>query len=85
MKQFRVGSKIQWKWAGSTILGTVEEIFKESVTKIIKTKKITRHGSPEKPAYLVRSESGNLALKLLSEIQPREVKAKNTTKLKIFS
>jgi hypothetical protein len=56
---------------GSVIDGVIEEIFAEPVVKMIKGKRIKRNGSPEKPAYLVRSEAGNIALKLLTEIQPR--------------
>ena len=51
--------------------GVVEEIYFESISKVIKGKTITRHGSKEKPAYLVRSEAGNIALKLETELMPR--------------
>lgn len=70
MKSYAKNSKVEWKWAGNTITGTIVEIFTESVTKDIKGKKITRHGSPEKPAYLVCSDAGNLALKLATELNP---------------
>jgi hypothetical protein len=69
MEKFKKNAKVEWQWAGSVISGTVEEIFTESVTKEIKGKKITRHGTPEKPAYLVRSQAGNLALKLATELR----------------
>lgn len=69
--KFKKSSKVQWKWLGGTVDGVVEEIFFEPVTKEIKGKKIKRNGSPEKPAYLVKSEAGNLALKLESELAPR--------------
>ena len=68
---FRKGSKVQWNWAGGIVEGVVEEIFKETIIKTIKGKKIKRHGSPEKPAYLVKSVSGNIALKLQTEISKR--------------
>lgn len=70
MGNFKLKSKVQWQWLGKPISGIVEEIYTESVTKEIKGKKITRHGTPEKPAYLVRSEAGNLALKLATELRP---------------
>ncbi|AHZ84613.1 hypothetical protein Bb109J_c1922 [Bdellovibrio bacteriovorus] len=70
MKPFKVHDKIQWQWLGRAITGTVEEVYLESVTRTIKGKKITRHGSPEKPAYLVKSDAGNEALKLHTELQP---------------
>lgn len=66
--KFKISARVTWKWLGRPIHGTVEEIFFETVTKEIKGKKITRHGSKENPAYLVRSEAGNLALKLQSEL-----------------
>lgn len=68
MKPFKKKTPVQWKWAGGKVSGVVEEIFLESITKTIKGSKITRHGSPEKPAYLVRSEAGNIALKLQTEL-----------------
>lgn len=69
MAAFKKHAKVQWKWLGKAISGVVEEVFFESVTKTIKGKKITRNGSKEKPAYLVKSEAGNLALKLQTELQ----------------
>lgn len=66
--KFKKSAKVQWKWLGGLIDGKVEEIFFEPVTKTIKGKVIKRNGSSEKPAYLVRSEAGNLALKLETEL-----------------
>lgn len=71
MPKFKVGAKVEWKWLGSVIDGVVEEIFLEPVVRVIKGKKIKRNGSPEKPAYLVRSEAGNVALKLETELAKR--------------
>ena len=71
MPKFKIGSKIEWKWLGSVIDGVVEEIFLEPVVREIKGKKIKRNGSAEKPAYLVRSEAGNIALKLETELAVR--------------
>lgn len=82
MRSLRKRSRVEWTWAGSIIHGVVEEVFTESVTKTIKGKKITRHGSPDKPAYLVRSEAGNLALKLATEVRQTTQKKQN---IKIFS
>ncbi len=71
MAKFKIGAKIEWKWLGSVIDGVVEEVFLAPVVKEIKGKKIKRNGSPEKPAYLVRSEAGNIALKLETELAAR--------------
>lgn len=69
MHKFRKGSRVEWKWLGGIVSGIVEEIFTEPVVREIKGKSIKRNGSPEKPAYLVRSVAGNLALKLQTELQ----------------
>ncbi len=60
---------MQWKWLGRIIAGKVEEVHLEPTLKVIKEKKIKRNGSPENPAYLVRSDAGNLALKLGTELE----------------
>lgn len=70
MAKFKRGGRVEWKWLGRPIVGIVEEIFKEPVVRTIKGKRIKRNGSPEKPAYLVKSEAGNLALKLETELAP---------------
>ncbi len=59
---------MQWKWLGRLIDGQVEEIYDCPVVREIKGKRIKRNGSPAKPAYLVRSNAGNEALKLESEL-----------------
>ncbi|WP_291516376.1 DUF2945 domain-containing protein [Bdellovibrio sp. ArHS] len=83
MAIFRKKSKVEWQWLGRSIKGHVVEVFKKPVTLEIKGKKITRNGSPEKPAYLVVSEAGNEALKLETELTAQgKAPAK---KFKIFS
>ena len=67
-KPYKKNSKISWKWAGGVVNGTIEEVFMGPIEKEIKGKKIKRNGSVEKPAYLVKSEAGNLALKLHTEL-----------------
>lgn len=75
--KFKKGSKVEWKWLGRPIQGTVQKSFTEPVVKVIRGKRIKRNGSKEKPAYLVKSSAGNLALKLESELiaQPKRKKS----------
>ncbi len=68
---YKVGNQVQWKWAGGTVDGKVEEVYFCPVEREIKGSKIKRNGSVEKPAYLVRSEAGNIALKLHTELVKR--------------
>ncbi len=66
---FPVGTKVKWSWYGRSIHGKVEEVMTETVSKTIKGKKIARHGTLKDPACLVKSDAGNLALKLASELE----------------
>lgn len=67
-KPFEIGEQVNWKWAGGVIRGTVEEVHFAPIERVIKGSKIKRNGSVEKPAYVVKSEAGNIALKLHTEL-----------------
>lgn len=69
LKPYKIGTAVQWKWAGGVVEGTVEEVILGPVEREIKGSKIKRNGSVEKPAYVVRSAAGNIALKLHTELQ----------------
>ena len=85
--KFKKSQKVSWKWLGRPVQGFVEDVFPKSVSKTIKGKKITRHGTKVNPAYLVRSEAGNLALKLGSELSVSSKKstAQSKTKPSMFA
>ncbi len=68
MKAYRIKQKVSWKWVGGTVEGQVVRIFRERVERKIKGSIIVRKGSKENPAYLVKSDKGNFALKLHSEL-----------------
>ncbi len=76
--KFKKGTKVQWQWLGRSIHGTVVQSFEKPVVREIKGKKIKRNGSKENPAYLVKSDAGNEALKLGTELSPV---TKRSTKL----
>lgn len=65
---YEIGSKVTWKWAGGVVHGTIEEVHFAPIERTIKGSKIKRNGSVEKPAYVVKSEAGNIALKLHTEL-----------------
>ena len=65
---YQIGNKVTWKWAGGVIKGQVEEVHFAPIERVIKGSKIKRNGSVEKPAYVVKSEAGNIALKLHTEL-----------------
>lgn len=70
--QYKPGDLVEWRWYSYLIEGRVEEVFFERTIRKIKGTEITRNGSEQNPAYLVRSDAGNLALKLGSELKPRQ-------------
>ena len=70
MRTYRVKQKVSWKWANGTVEGQVIKIFRERVERKIKGALIVRNGTKENPAYLVKSERGNFALKLHTELKP---------------
>lgn len=82
--KFAVGAAVQWKWLGRAILGTIQEVYLEPITKTIKGKAIKRNGSAENPAYVVESESGNLALKLHTELELRTENKSKASRPKMF-
>lgn len=67
-KIYKIQDRVGWKWMGRVIEGSVEEVFYEPTVKEIKGKLIKRKGCMDNPAYLVKSKSGNFALKLHSEL-----------------
>ena len=77
--QFKVGSFVTWQWLGRPINGVIKEVHPGRVEKNIKGKKIVRNGSKDKPAYLVESKAGNLALKLETELSLQEHKKRKKT------
>ncbi len=81
---FKIGDKVQWQWLGRAINGVVKEVHTKSISKVIKGKSIKRNGSPQKPAYLVESEAGNLALKLQTELSKSSSQSSRPTP-KMFS
>lgn len=62
------GDKVEWKWGSGTAKGVIDEVFTEKVTRTIKGKDITRNATKVEPAYLVRQDDGDTALKSASEL-----------------
>jgi len=46
----------------------VDEVFEKSVTRTIKGTEVTRNGSSDDPALLIKQEDGDKVLKLKSEV-----------------
>ena len=67
-KQIREGSPVSWDWGQGTAEGKVKEIHRETITKKINGSEVTRKGTEDNPAYLIKQEDGTKVLKLRSEL-----------------
>ena len=74
MAKFRKGTRVEWPWGKGHAEAVVQEVIAKSVTKTIKGKKITRHGTKENPAYFLKQDNGSTVLKLESELHKSEKK-----------
>lgn len=67
--EFARGSMVRWHWAGGTGEGEVVDRFERRVSRMLKGKRITRVGSHDNPAYLLRQADGDRVLKRGSELR----------------
>ncbi|UOQ67468.1 DUF2945 domain-containing protein [Hymenobacter volaticus] len=65
----RKGTTVSWKYGTGTATGKIEETHKETVTRKLKGSDITRHGTPDNPAFVIVQENGDRVIKLQSEVQ----------------
>lgn len=65
----REGTKVKWSWGDGHARGTVEEVHQESVTKQIDGNSVTRNGSDDDPALVIKQDDGQQVLKLNSEVE----------------
>ena len=62
------GTKVTWSWGNGTAEGKVDETFARSVTRTIEGTEVTRNGSDNDKALLIKQEDGGPVLKLESEV-----------------
>jgi hypothetical protein len=65
----RIGTKVKWKWGQGYAEGKVEESHSESITITIKGTDVTRNGSDDNKALLIKQSDGDVVLKLESEVE----------------
>ncbi|MCJ7421588.1 DUF2945 domain-containing protein [Sphingomicrobium astaxanthinifaciens] len=69
---FQTDQYVKWDWGEGTGCGQVEERFEREVTRTIEGNEMTREGSEDNPAYLIRQEDGDKVLKLGSELEAQD-------------
>lgn len=65
---YRTDQHVEWDWGNGTASGQVKERFEREVTRTLKGSEITRDGSEDNPAYLIKQDDGDEVLKLGSEL-----------------
>lgn len=65
----RQGTRVRWKWGRSWAEGTIDEVHHDDVSRTTKGEEVTRHGSEDNPAYVIRQDDGTVVLKLASEVE----------------
>ena len=65
---YRTGQYVNWNWGSGTAKGKITERFERKVTRTFKGTEVTRDGSEDNPAYLIKQDDGDEVLKLGSEL-----------------
>ena len=65
----RKGSTVEWDWGNGTAKGQIKERFEREVTRTLQGSEITKDGTDDNPAYLIKQEDGDEVLKRGSEIR----------------
>lgn len=65
------GDDVKWSYGGNTASGKVAETFNSKTTRKIDGSEITRNGSNDNKALLIKQEDNQRVLKLESEVQKK--------------
>jgi len=69
---FQSDQYVQWDWGNGTAKGQIKERFEREVTRTLQGSEITKNGTEDNPAYLIKPEDGDEVLKLGSEIEAQD-------------
>ncbi|MBL4793500.1 DUF2945 domain-containing protein [Citromicrobium bathyomarinum] len=69
---FQSDQYVKWDWGNGTAKGQITERFEREVTRTLQGSEITKQGSEDNPAYLIKQDDGDEVLKLGSEIEAQE-------------
>lgn len=68
----REGTKVRWTWGDGRAEGEVAERHESKITRTIDGSEVTRNGSADDPALVIRQDDGQEVLKLASEVERRD-------------
>ena len=63
---------VKWDWGNGTAKGQIKDRFERDVTRTLQGSEITKNGTGDNPAYLIKQEDGDEVLKLGSEIEAQD-------------
>ena len=66
---FQTNQYVKWNWGNGTGCGQIEDRFEREVTRTLQGSEVTKDGSEDNPAYLIKQDDGDKVLKLGSELE----------------
>ena len=69
---FQSNQYVKWDWGDGTAKGQIKERFEREVTRTLKGSEVTKNGTADNPAYLIKQDDGDEVLKLGSEIEAQD-------------
>ena len=65
---FQTDQYVEWEWGNGKGKGQIKERFERDVTRTLQGSEITKDGTEDNPAYLIKQEDGDEDLKRGSEL-----------------
>ena len=65
---YQTDQYVEWEWGNGTASGQIKERFEREVTRTLKGSEVTKDGTEDNPAYLIKVDDGGEVLKLGSEL-----------------
>jgi len=65
---FQTDQYVEWEWGNGKGKGQIKERFEKEVTRKLQGSEITKDGTEDNPAYLIKQEDGDEVLKRGSEL-----------------
>lgn len=65
----REGTQVKWQWGDGYAKGEVVERHEEKITRTFDGSEVTRNGSSDDPALIIKQDDGDKVLKLKSEVE----------------
>ena len=68
---FQTNQYVEWNWGNGTGCGQIEERFEREVSRTLQGTEVTKDGTEDNPAYLIKQEDGDKVLKRGSELKAK--------------